>query len=228
VALEKQRSRLYVKARNINEGMHRFQKYTKLLAFVFFGIALWVNDLGDSWVSWLCQNADNVTQSTLCRFLFGRTTELSPIYQTYNLVMTLVTIPLTALISRWFFWTSLMIRLEESNPSYGAGDFCKEITLLCGLWFIEYGCVGILASMFFGLMCPFLIPVWPSLTTLFLVAVAWSTVVTLEGLQLPLISQSIKPRSGTDVWEDCYNRLVEHVTGKTTIRSGTHADEPGR
>jgi uncharacterized RDD family membrane protein YckC len=176
---------LYRKAKRVNEGMHRFHKYSKIAAYLCVGVAIWVNDLADQWVGWLCTKVDTATQSTAYQWTMGWVTPappaVSPIYNTYNFVMSVLGVAGIAWVSRWFFWTTLMLLLEEEKR-YEKGGVPALMMMIAGLWGAEYLIAGGVARFLFGSISPFAIPWWPSPLAWLMAIVAFGVVRYLESV----------------------------------------------
>lgn len=181
----------YVRAQNVNEGMHRFHKYSKLTSFACIGFGLWANDLADNWVGFLCNQVDKATQSTLWSWTAGWVSPpppaISPMYRTYNFIMTLVAIACTVWASRWYFHTMLMTKARASASSVPTPSLDDHLTAiktdtqrLFGWWQGEYIATGVVANLFFRGVCPFAIPWYPSFTSWILILLAIGTVVFLS------------------------------------------------
>lgn len=184
----------YTRAQNVNEGMYRFHKYSKLLLYKLIGFALWANDLADTWVGFLCNLVDNATQSTLwsCTAgLFMALPAISPMYRTYNLLMTVVTIGFTVWASRWYFHTMLMTKAKAAAMAGHAGSLKQHTEAIVGeaqtlffWWLGEYFAGGVIANLLFRAICPISIPWYPTFTAWVIMGIGFSTVIWFKEVVL--------------------------------------------
>ncbi len=179
---------LYLHAKRVNEGMHRFHKFGKALAYACVGFVIWTNDVADRWVGWLCTKVDTATQSTTYQWTMGWVTPpppaISPAYNNYNLIVTVVGILGIAWASRWFFWTVLMLVLEEEKK-YQKGTLPTLMMLISGVWAVEYAIAGGIANSMFASICPFSIPWWPSPLAFLMAFASVAVVWYLESTRVP-------------------------------------------
>lgn len=184
---------LYLHAKRVNEGMHRFHKYGKVASYLCVGFAIWANDLAGSWVGWLCSKVDSVAQnaayaSSWLPWKWGTppSTELivSPLYDRYNLIMNVIGIAGMAWISRWFFWTMLMQILED-DKRYQRGTLPVLLVIIAIGWSIEYVIAGWITNWLFSFGCPFPIPWWPGGFAFLMAGVAFAMIRYLESTCVP-------------------------------------------
>jgi len=183
---------LYLKAKRVNDGMHRFHTYGKVFAYFSVGFALWINDVAERWVAWQCAVVDDWTQGVLGRGWTALTTlggstdpavnPISPYYRYYNSITSVVTLIGIAWVSRWFFWSFLM-RIIEKDGRYQAGTIPRLFGFVACAWAVEYACAGTLArtvNTLLGDSCPFDIPWIPGTFALLLACVGGVTIVWLD------------------------------------------------
>jgi hypothetical protein len=157
---------IYVRGKWAVLRSDRWHHRVKRIAFVGLGTGMWIADVLDDIMRFLCKTTDsmlNVVYNWTGAWFWGRATDkLTIIYGWYNVLAFLVAGYLVYRAARWYFWMLTLERLEHGKPS----DFQSRVPALAGGWLVQYFAVAIPGNLLLGWIWPAQLPRLPSLLAL--------------------------------------------------------------
>ena len=164
------------------ERIRHVQNLVKLTGFYLLGFAIWSNDLVGDLLMNLFNKTDKATQSSFFKwtvgFFYDDNLAISPIYEWYNVIATVVGVIGIYFVSKWFFWSSLKKNLDQGK--YKKGMLTKSAWGFVFIWGMTY----FLSGWFFQACLPShlkaMAPVFPSISWFGFAGTALATIYYYE------------------------------------------------